>query len=266
MHGTLEEGQYVLVDKLTPHWDSATHAATSSSSTRSSAKACVPRAGHRDRRRGQHAVHQAGHRRAGRPASSCATATSASTASQLNEPYIHGEPTQPSTASQSAGRCPPARLFVMGDNRAQSADSRAFGPICENDVIGRASSATGRINTPRHPADADATPTSPRRSGAASPRPPVERELTRSRVEHPAVDRRARSRPARRRANHSASSRSAVSGESEPWTRLWPVSSARSPRMLPGAACAGRVAPLISRHTADWRWAPRRPAPRPAPR
>ena len=47
-----------------------------------------------------------------------------------------------------------------------------------------------------------------------------------------------------------ASSRAALSGVSEAWTRFWPVSSAKSPRMLPGAASCGRVAPLMARHTA----------------
>src|SRR5918997_4207744 len=40
------------------------------------------------------------------------------------------------------------------------------------------------------------------------------------------------------------SSRSALSGESEPWTRLSGMLRARSPRIVPGAASAGLVAPI----------------------
>ena len=42
----------------------------------------------------------------------------------------------------------------------------------------------------------------------------------------------------------------AASGLSEAWTMFWAVSSAKSPRMVPGAASCGRVAPLIARTTA----------------
>ncbi len=50
--------------------------------------------------------------------------------------------------------------------------------------------------------------------------------------------------------NHSASSAAAASGLSEAWTMFWAVSSAKSPRIVPGAASCGRVAPLIARTTA----------------
>ena len=47
----------------------------------------------------------------------------------------------------------------------------------------------------------------------------------------------------------SAISRAADSGPSEPWTRFSVVSSARSPRIVPGAASLGFVAPMILRTT-----------------
>ena len=51
------------------------------------------------------------------------------------EPYL-----DPGTETQSCTRTTvgPGELYVMGDNRSNSQDSRAFGPIEEDDVVGRA--------------------------------------------------------------------------------------------------------------------------------
>jgi signal peptidase I len=67
---------------------------------------------------------------------------------QLNEPYVHGQATNPLQANVPAGcsaptdgqpGCviPPHDVFVMGDNRTASKDSRAFGPIKESSIVGR---------------------------------------------------------------------------------------------------------------------------------
>ena len=47
------------------------------------------------------------------------------------------------TANDCGGETPPTavpadHVFVMGDNRPQSQDSRAIGPIDEDDLVGRA--------------------------------------------------------------------------------------------------------------------------------
>jgi signal peptidase I len=47
------------------------------------------------------------------------------------------EPTTPQ-GELSTWTIPPGELFVMGDHREQSADSRSFGPISSDSVVGRA--------------------------------------------------------------------------------------------------------------------------------
>ncbi len=61
---------------------------------------------------------------------------------ELQEPYLYQEdgvpqPTDP-TSGQSRWTVPAGDLFVMGDHRQASADSRTFGPIPATSVIGRA--------------------------------------------------------------------------------------------------------------------------------
>jgi signal peptidase I len=60
---------------------------------------------------------------------------------RLDEPYIYQESdgsVQTTEAAQERWVIPSDELFLMGDHRQDSADSRVFGPVAVNQVIGRA--------------------------------------------------------------------------------------------------------------------------------
>ena len=79
----------------------------------------------------------------------------------LDEPYIYadqpGDAPQPTTAAQDRWVIPTGELFLMGDHRANSADSRSFGPVPVANIIGRAwlrywpVNVFGILPTPTHP-------------------------------------------------------------------------------------------------------------------
>lgn len=86
----------------------------------------------------------------------------------LDEPYLYtdvpGEPPPPTTAAQDRWVVPADELFLMGDHRSNSADSRSFGPVPASSVIGRAwlrywpVNVFGILPTPTHPELESASP------------------------------------------------------------------------------------------------------------
>lgn len=88
----------------------------------------------------------------------------------LHEPYLYavapGDAPQPTTpsAGQSKWVIPAGELFLMGDHRENSADSRAFGPVAVSQVIGRAwlrywpIGTFGILPTPSYPETVPAAP------------------------------------------------------------------------------------------------------------
>ncbi|HIE38869.1 MAG TPA: signal peptidase I [Anaerolineales bacterium] len=63
---------------------------------------------------------------------------------QGGQVFINGQPLEEEWAVQEGGpdypptRVPPLHIFVLGDNRGHSNDSRSFGPVLVDQVLGRA--------------------------------------------------------------------------------------------------------------------------------
>jgi signal peptidase I len=145
MHGTLEPNQYVLVDKVTPHFDSYSRGDIIVFNPIERQGSCtdpgIPlEAEGTNTPYIKRVIGEPGDHVELRGGSVYVNGV------QLNEPYTLNRPTD-ITGSQSSWTVPADRLFVMGDNRPNSADSRQFGPICISDVIGRAWARYWPLNT-----------------------------------------------------------------------------------------------------------------------
>lgn len=135
MRTTLEEGQYVLVDKLTPHFDSYSRGdivvfnpVLREESCSSPPSDEIPPTPYIKRVIGE-------------PGDLVELLDGDVYVNRvrIDEPYINGIITRPLDGNES-WLVLEGRLFVMGDNRADSTDSRSqtIGEICVNDVVGRA--------------------------------------------------------------------------------------------------------------------------------
>ncbi len=156
MERTLEPGQYVLVDKLTPHWDSYSRGDVVVFNP--------PPAWTEDPTPFIKRV-------IGLPGDVVTVKDDGLVYindTPLDEPYtytnsagVHEPTTSPGVQRWVV---PEGQLFVMGDHRQASADSRVFGPIAISNVIGRAFlrywplSTFGIISTPTYP-DVEPAPT-----------------------------------------------------------------------------------------------------------
>ncbi len=129
MQSTLQEGQYVFVDKLTPRFDSynrgdivvfsAPEAAGREGGT-PFIKRVIGVAGDTvDIHDGQVWINQ----------------------QRIDEPYVFaldGVPQTTETGDTNHWTIPDGALFLMGDHRWESVDSRFFGPVPASSVVGRA--------------------------------------------------------------------------------------------------------------------------------
>ena len=156
MERTLEPGQYVLVDKLTPRWDDYGRGdivvfnppTTWTTENTPFIKRVIGLPGDTVEVKDDGLVYVNG--------------------VAIEEPYTYknaegvAEPTE--VGDQTRWVVPEGELFVMGDHRQRSADSRVFGTIPIGNVIGRAFlrywpiSTFGIIQTPTYP-DLQPTPT-----------------------------------------------------------------------------------------------------------
>ena len=154
MQGTLEEGQYVLVDKLTPHFDSYSRGDIVVFNPVTHEESCadpssdIPAEGDTPFIK----------RVIGEPGDSVSIREEGVFVNgvEIGEPYIHGVRTT-QLSDEDTWTVPADRLFVMGDNRLNSTDSRSFGPICIREVVGRAwlrywpLNTLGILQTPTYP-------------------------------------------------------------------------------------------------------------------
>jgi signal peptidase I len=176
METTLLPDQYVLVDKLTPHWDPY--------------------------KRGDVVVFNppaSWPQQSGQPYIKRVIGVAGDTIElrdgdvylngvKLIEPYVYVENGRPQPTEDLLGAkkwvVPPNAVFLMGDHRGNSADSREFGPVDVTAVIGRAWLRYWPIDTlrvldvPRHPELGSASPAPSASAGAPKSSKPAATRAT----------------------------------------------------------------------------------------
>jgi signal peptidase I len=139
MQSTLEPDQYVLVDKLTPRW---------APYGRGEIVVLNPPTGYQ--RGGTPFIKRV----IGLPGDrvQLVDGTVVVNGTKLTEPYIFSEdgvrqPTEPTGGGLSEWIVPPGQLFVLGDHRENSEDSRVFGTVDLASIVGRAWLRYWPVNT-----------------------------------------------------------------------------------------------------------------------
>ena len=170
MRTTLEPNQYVLVDKLSPHFDSYSRGDIVVFNPVLREDTCQS-----DITGGFTDVTPYIKRVIGEPGDKVKLVDGNVQVNgvTLDEPYIRGVETDP-LSGQTDWTVPADRLFVMGDNRLNSTDSRSdqIGMVCVRDVIGRAwlrywpIDTLGFLQTPTYP---DVPAASPLPTAAPTP-------------------------------------------------------------------------------------------------
>ncbi len=162
MRSTLEPNQYVLVDKISPHFDSYSRGDIVVFNPVLREGECTS-----DVTGGFTDVTPYIKRVIGEPGDKVELVDGEVSVNGvvLNEPYVHGVSTDP-LSGETRWIVPADRLFVMGDNRENSTDSRSdqIGMVCARDVIGRAwlrywpIDTLGVLQTPTYPNVPSASP------------------------------------------------------------------------------------------------------------
>ena len=155
MRDTLEPNQYVLVDKLSPHFDSYSRGdiVVFNPVLREGSCTAPVTGGFTDVTPYiKRVIGESGDRVEVIDGDVYVNAV------QIDEPYVQGVLTRPLSAD-TTWTVPDDRLFVMGDNRENSTDSRSeqIGMVCVSDVVGRAwlrywpLNTIGILQTPTYP-------------------------------------------------------------------------------------------------------------------
>jgi signal peptidase I len=150
MQRTLEQGQYLLVDKLTPRFDSYSRGDivvfTPPNEGADNSTPFIKRV-------------------IGLPSDRVEIKDGAVfvNGQELDEPYVYDNQPTEATGERNTFTVAAGTLFVMGDHRENSTDSRVFGPIPLGNIIGRAwlrywpITTLRIIDVPRYPGLASAT-------------------------------------------------------------------------------------------------------------